>query len=110
MAASRPLRLAPEWDDRFARMIGLSALGHALVVAAAVLLAGHVGTRPLPMVAYTVELTDPSAVGGRLPPGAPGRGLSGGAARPPPAPPKGQPAPPPPPPPQARAAAAAKPP
>ena len=75
MAASRPLRLAPEWDDRFARMIGLSALGHALVVAAAVLLAGHVGTRPLPMVAYTVELTDPSAVGGRLPPGAPGRDL-----------------------------------
>ena len=110
MAASRPLRLAPEWDDRFARMIGLSALGHALVVAAAVLLAGHVGTRPLPMVAYTVELTDPSAVGGRLPPGAPGRDLSGGPAGPPASPPKAEPAEPPPPPPKAEPAEPAKPP
>src|SRR5947207_11190341 len=110
MAASRPLRLAPEWDDRFARMIGLSALGHALVVAATVLLAGHVGTRPLPMVAYTVELTDPSAVGGRLPPGAPGRDLSGGPAGPPAAPPKAEPAEPPPPPQKAEPAEPAKPP
>src|SRR5947199_152442 len=83
MAASRPLPLAPEWDDRFTRMVGLSALGHALVLAAVVLFAGRMGSRPLPMVAYTVELTDPSALGGRLPPGARGPDLAGvPAARP----------------------------
>src|SRR6266404_6345113 len=91
MAASRPLRLAPEWDDRFRRMVGLSALGHALVLAAVVLFAGRMGSRPLPMVAYTVELTDPSALGGRLPPGAPKADLSGGPAEPAP-PPKAEPA------------------
>src|SRR3989442_10484996 len=91
MAASRPLRLAPEWDDRFTRMVGLSALGHALVLGGAVLLAGRLGSRPLPMVAYTVELTDPSALGGRLPPGAPAPDLSGGHAEPPAAPPKAEP-------------------
>src|SRR5204862_6275744 len=101
---------APEWDVRSARMICLSALGHALVAAAAVRLAGHVGTRPLPMVAYTVELTDPSAVGGRLPPGAPGRDLSGGPAGPPASPPKAEPAEPPPPPPKAEPAEPARPP
>src|SRR2546426_2569209 len=82
MAASRPLRLAPEWDDRFTRMVGVSALGHALVLAAVVLFAGRRGSRPLPMVAYTVELTDPSALGGRLPPGAPKGILWGGPADP----------------------------
>src|SRR5437773_10981734 len=89
MAASRPLRLAPEWDDRFTRMVGLSALGHALVLAAVVVFAGRMGSRPLPMVAYTVELTDPSALGGRLPSGAPKADLSGGHAEPPAPPPKG---------------------
>jgi len=92
MAASRPLRLAPEWDDRFTRMVGLSALGHALVLAAVVVFAGRMGSRPLPMVAYTVELTDPSALGGRLPPGAPKADLSGGPAEPPAPPPKAEPA------------------
>src|SRR5438552_3132540 len=97
MATSRPLRLAPEWDDRFTRMVGLSALGHALVLVAVVLLVGRLGGRPLPMVAYTVELTDPSALGGRLPPGAPKADLSGGSAAPLPAapPPKAEPAEPP---------------
>src|SRR5216117_2962854 len=92
MATSRPLRLAPEWDDRFTRMVGLSALGHALVLVAVVLLVGRLGGRPLPMVAYTVELTDPSALGGRLPPGAPKADLSGGPAEPPAPPPKAEPA------------------
>src|SRR5207245_6306777 len=96
--ASRPLRLAPEWDDRFTRMVGLSALGHALVVTAAVLLAGRAGTRPLPMVAYTVELTDANALGGRLPPGAPAHDLSGGPTAPPAPPPKAEQAEPPKPP------------
>src|SRR3989442_3964660 len=92
MAASRPLRLAPEWDDRFRRMVGLSALGHALVLAAVVLFPGRMGSRPLPMVAYTVELTDPSALGGRLPPGGPKADLSGVPAEPPAPPPKAEPA------------------
>src|SRR5881409_4009038 len=91
MAASRPLRLAPEWDERFTSMVGLSALGHALVLAAVVLLVGRMGSRPLPMVAYTVELTDPSALGGRLPPGAPGADLAGGSVEPPAPPPKAEP-------------------
>src|SRR2546426_787182 len=91
MAASRPLRLAPEWDDRFTRMVGLSALGHVLVLGVAVFVAGRVGMRPLPMVAYTVELTDPSALGGRLPPGAPGADLSGGSEQPPAPPPQAAP-------------------
>src|SRR5713101_8330987 len=91
MPASRPLQLAPEWDERFTRMVGLSALGHALVLAAAVFIAGRVGMRPLPMVAYTVELTDPSALGGRLPPGAPGADLSGGSVEPPAPPPEAEP-------------------
>src|SRR5213592_3846460 len=113
MAASRPLRLAPEWDDRFTRMVGLSALGHALVLVAVVLLVGRLGGRPLPMVAYTVELTDPSALGGRLPPGAPKADLSGGSAAPLPAapPPKAEPAEPakpPEPPPEPKPAAAAE--
>src|SRR5207249_3205481 len=61
-------------------------------IAAAVLFAGRMGSRPLPMVAYTVELTDPSALGGRLPPGAPKADLSGGPAEPPAPPPKAEPA------------------
>src|SRR5881398_2995382 len=113
MATSRPLRLAPVWDDRFTRMVGLSALGHALVLVAVVLLVGRLGGRPLPMVAYTVELTDPSALGGRLPPGAPKADLSGGSAAPLPAapPPKAEPAEPakpPEPPPEPKPAAAAE--
>src|SRR6058998_3796460 len=102
MATSRPLRLAPEWDDRFTRMVGLSALGHALVLVAVVLLVGRLGGRPLPMVAYTVELTDPSALGGRLPPGAPKADLSGGSAAPLPAAPKPEAKPPEPPKPEAK--------
>ena len=91
MPAPRPLRLAPEWDDRFGRMLGVSALGHVLVVAALILFAGRTGMRPLPMTAYTVELTDPSALGGRIPQGAPAVGLSGGPTHAPTPEPKGEP-------------------
>src|SRR5579862_282576 len=91
MPAPRPLRLAPEWDDRFGRMLGVSALGHVLVVAALVIFAGRAGMRPLPMTAYTVELTDPSALGGRIPQGAPAVGLSGGPTHTPTPEPKGEP-------------------
>src|SRR5881296_1826304 len=74
------------------------AASRPLVLAAVVLFAGRMGSRPLPMVAYTVELTDPSALGGRAPPGAPGADLSGGPAVPPAPEPKGEPAAPAPPP------------
>jgi TonB family protein len=62
-------------------MCGVSAVAHAAVVVAIVLLSAQAGPRLPPLVAYTVEITDPSALGGRLPPGAPARDLAGGAAR-----------------------------
>src|SRR5437667_5539734 len=86
MAAHRPLRLAPEWDDRFTRMVVVSAVLHVGAIVATVwLLAGRGGPTPGPLVAYTVEITDPSALGGRVPSGHPGRPPTGGPA-PPPAP------------------------
>lgn len=88
----RPLRLAPEWDDRFTRMLVVSAAAHVVAVVALVRVAEQSGPRSLPLVAYTVEITDPSALGGRLPPGAPGPDLSGGPSVPEP---KVEPAPPP---------------
>lgn len=86
MAAHRPLRLAPEWDDRFTRMVVVSAVLHVGAIVATVwLLAGRGGPTPVPLVAYTVEITDPSALGGRVPSGLPGQPPTGGPA-PPPAP------------------------
>jgi len=83
MPAPRPLRLAPEWDDRFTRMTGVSAAAHVVAAAFLILAAERAGPRPLPLVAYTVEITDPSALGGRLPPGAPGKNFAGGTEAPP---------------------------
>jgi TonB family protein len=76
--ARTPLRLAPEWDARFAGGIGVSLLLHGLVIAGIVLLAPFAGHRPVPLGPYTVELTDPSALGGRLPPGPVERDVGGG--------------------------------
>src|SRR6058998_408031 len=92
MPPSRPLRLAPEWDARFARMVTVSTVGHVLVLGLVVALSGRAASRPLPLVAYTVELTDPGALGGRTPPGAPGADLSGGPAVAPAPEPKAEPA------------------
>jgi colicin import membrane protein len=75
--ARTPVRLAPEWDARFAGGIGVSLLLHGLVIAGLVLLAPLAAHRAAPLGAYTVELTDPSALGGRLPPG-PIKGEVGG--------------------------------
>jgi TonB family protein len=82
MAHGGSVRLAPEWDHRFTRMVGVSALGHAVALIALVFFATRSPPPPLPLVAYTVEITDPNALGGRLPPGAPGKDLSGGATKP----------------------------
>jgi len=94
VAATRPLRLAPEWDDRFTRMLGVSAAAHMAAIVALLFLPGRGAPRPQPLVAYTVEITDPNALGGRVPPGPPGRDLSGGPPKPPAPEPKGEPAPP----------------
>lgn len=111
MPADRPLRLPSAWDERLRRMLAVSALAHVVLFGAVVFFAGRVGTRPLPMIAYTVEITDPSAVGGRLPPGAPGADLAGGVVRPPTPEPKGeQAAAPKPPEPEAKPAEVPKPP
>jgi colicin import membrane protein len=89
----RPLRPAPEWDDRFSRMVVVSAVAHAaLIVVAVWVLARRGAERPLPLMAYTVEITDPNALGGRLPPGAPGKPLTGGPTAPPAPPPRVEPA------------------
>jgi TonB family protein len=74
-------------------MLVVSVLGHLAVLAAVVLLAPLAGPRVLPMVAYTVEITDPNALGGRTPPGALAKQLTGGATVPAPA--GGPPSPPP---------------
>src|SRR5262249_61297195 len=83
MATPRPLRLAPEWDERFVRMVAVSAVAHGVALVAILIMIQRTGMRPVPPVAYTVELTDPSALGGRGPPGPPARNLAGGGVRPP---------------------------
>ena len=85
MTPSHPLQPVSEWDPRLPRMVVVSLLGHVAVLALVVLLTPLAGPRPLPMIAYTVEITDPSALGGRTPPGAPGKQLTGGATVPAPA-------------------------
>jgi colicin import membrane protein len=64
-------------------MVAVSALAHVVALAAIVLVGARGGASPLPLVAYTVELTDPNALGGRVPPGPPAANLSGGLAHPP---------------------------
>ena len=91
MVVARPLRLAPEWDGRVTRMMGVSAVAHVLVIAAALAVAERSGPVPLPLVAYTVQITDANDLGGRLPAGAPGRDLSGGPIPAPSPPPQAEP-------------------
>src|SRR5947199_3695105 len=81
-------------------MVVVSAAAHMMIVAAIIVLAPYARLRPLPMMAYTVELTDARALGGRLPPGPP-TGELGGPQKSAAPEPKGQPAPEPQPPPKA---------
>ncbi len=116
MATPSPLRLQPEWDGRFTRMLWLSAGLHLAVLVVATLVAPLARPRSIPMVAYTVEVTDPNALGGRLPPGTISKDLSGGPTRPVTPEPKGEggavepPAPPEPPAPEPPKAVKAEPP
>lgn len=61
-----PLSLGPEWDRDFTVGVGLSAVLHLLAAIAILYLAARVPRAATPLEAYTVELTDPSALGGRL--------------------------------------------
>ena len=97
MAAKRPQRGAAEWDWRFTRMCGVSALAHVAVGALVLILTARASERPLPLEAYTVEITDPRALGGRMPAGPRARDLSGAGSPAPPVAPAPTPAPKPPP-------------
>ena len=75
MARALPLRVQAGWDPQFTRMIGLSAAGHVLALVLVLFVVPLIHPTTLPIVAYTVELTDPSALGGALPPGRPDQPL-----------------------------------
>jgi len=66
MARTLPLGLAPEWDRDFTVGVGISVLLHVAVAALVVFLATMAPAPLPPLQSYTVELTDPSALGGRL--------------------------------------------
>ena len=63
------MRAVVERDPQVTRMVGISAAVHAILLVLALVVLPALHPMPLPIVAYTVELTDPSALGGRLPPG-----------------------------------------
>jgi colicin import membrane protein len=65
MRRVQPHELASEWGPDFTVGIGVSALLHVALAALIVWAASHMPVRA-PLEAYTVELTDPSALGGRL--------------------------------------------
>jgi TonB family protein len=97
---ARALSVAPEWDRDFTVGVGVSAVLHVLAAIAVLSLAVYAPKQPPPLEAYTVELTDPSALGGRLAFGALDRPIgrpkriadaSGGAPEGPPS--AGEPAP-----------------
>jgi TonB family protein len=66
MARTLPLGLAPEWDRDFTVGVGVSVVLHVALGALVVFLATLAPARLPPLQSYTVELTDPSALGGRL--------------------------------------------
>jgi len=66
MPRTLPLGLAPEWDRDFTVGVGVSVLLHVAVAALVVFLATMAPAPLPPLQSYTVELTDPSALGGRL--------------------------------------------
>jgi len=69
MARTAIMRPSTRQDPQVARMVGVSAVLHGTVLFVLIVLLPLVKPRPLPLVAYTVELTDPSSLGGRLAPG-----------------------------------------
>ena len=69
MARTATLGVGARRDPHVVRMVGLSAALHATVLFGLLVVLPLVKPRPLPIVAYTVELTDSSSLGGRLAPG-----------------------------------------
>jgi TonB family protein len=63
--------IASGWDPRFTRMIGVSACAHVLLLVGVLVVLPLVKPSTPPITGYTVELTDPSALGGKPPPGRP---------------------------------------
>src|SRR5262245_9039429 len=65
MPRVQPRELASEWGPDFTVGVGVSALLHVALGVLIVWAASRMPTRA-PLEAYTVELTDPAALGGRL--------------------------------------------
>jgi colicin import membrane protein len=66
MRRFQPYELASEWGPDFTRGVGVSAILHLAVAALIVWAASLAPAPPPPLASYTVELTDPAALGGRL--------------------------------------------
>jgi colicin import membrane protein len=86
MARTMAFGVSARRDPHVVRMVGLSAVLHGTVLFVLLVLLPLLKPAPLPIVAYTVELTDSSSLGGRLAPGradlpmGPRPGPSGGEA------------------------------
>jgi colicin import membrane protein len=75
MARPVPVGVAAGWDPRFTRMVGVSACAHAALLAVVLVVLPRLHPAPPALTGYTVELTDPSALGGKPPPGRPDQPL-----------------------------------
>jgi TonB family protein len=65
MPRGSPRELGSEWGPDFTRGVAVSAILHLAVAGLAVWVVSRVAVPP-PLASYTVELTDPAALGGRL--------------------------------------------
>lgn len=69
MARPTAVPMSRARDPQVAQMVGLSAAAHVGVLFVLLVVMPPVKPSPPPLVAYTVELTDSSSLGGRLAPG-----------------------------------------
>src|SRR5262249_20973397 len=75
MARPVPVGVAAGWDPRFTRMVGVSACAHVALLAFVLVVLPRLHPAPPVLTGYRVELTDPSALGGKPPPGRPDQPL-----------------------------------
>jgi TonB family protein len=74
------LRRDDVWTRRVVRMVGVSTAAHVAIFGSLALFGAWLAaSRPAPIIAYSVELTDFPGTGGRLP-GGPGKDLIGRSA------------------------------
>ena len=71
MSRTVSLRAMAGRDPQTARMVAVSGLLHATLLGVILFVLPLVKPMPMPLVAYTVELTDSNSLGGRLAPGRP---------------------------------------